>query len=148
MFLNLREDKGYTYGSYSRFNINYKTKSQIRAFAAVRNAVTDSAVVQILYEINRMNKEIVTEDELKLVKEKYAGSLIRSMEDPENIANFAYNTKTQNLPSNFYNELLKNIQKVTCEDISNVSKKYFNPKMMRVIAVSYTHLTLPTKRIV
>tara|TARA_A100001011_G_scaffold75491_1_gene77610 strand:- start:6735 stop:8804 length:2070 start_codon:yes stop_codon:yes gene_type:complete len=133
LFLNLREDKGYTYGSYSRFNINYKTKSQIRAFAVVRNSVTDSAIVQILYEIDRMNKEIVTEDELKLVKGKYAGSLIRSMEDPENIANFAYNTKTQNLPSNFYNELLKNIQKVTCEDISNVSKKYFNPNMMRVI---------------
>ena len=133
LFLNLREDKGYTYGSYSRFNINYKTKSQLRAFAAVRNAVTDSAVVELLYEIDRMSKEMVTEEELKLVKEKYAGSLIRSMEDPENIANFAYNTKTQNLPPNFYNNLLKNIQKVTREDISRVSKKYFNPNSMRVV---------------
>ncbi|MGA0373879.1 MAG: M16 family metallopeptidase [Flavobacteriaceae bacterium] len=133
LFLNLREDKGYTYGSYSRFNINHKTKSQFRAFAAVRNAVTDSAVIELLYEIDRMNKEIVTNEELKLVKEKYAGSLIRSMEDPENIANFAYNTKTQDLPPNFYNNLLKNIQKVTIEDISRVSKKYFDPNLMRVV---------------
>ena len=133
LFLNLREDKGYTYGSYSRFNINHKTKSQLRAFAAVRNAVTDSAVVELLYEIDRMSKEMVTEEELKLVKEKYAGSLIRSMEDPENIANFAYDSKTQNLPPNFYNNLLKNIQKVTREDISRVSKKYFDPKLMRVV---------------
>ncbi|MDG1027614.1 MAG: pitrilysin family protein [Flavobacteriaceae bacterium] len=133
LFLNLREDKGYTYGSYSRFDINHKTKSRIRAFAAVRNAVTDSAVVQLLYEIDRMSKEMVTEEELKLVKEKYAGSLIRSMEDPENIATFAYNTKTQNLPPNFYNNLLKNIQKVTREDISRVSKKYFDPSLMRVV---------------
>ena len=133
LFLNLREDKGYTYGSYSRFSINYKTKSQIRAFAAVRNTVTDSAVIQILYEFDRLNKEMVTEDELKLVKEKYAGSLIRSMENPENIANFAYNTKTQNLPQNFYNDLLKNIQKVTREDVYNVSKKYFNPNKMQVV---------------
>jgi zinc protease len=133
LFLNLREDKGYTYGSYSRFSINHKTKSQMRAFTAVRNAVTDSAVVQLLYEIGRMSKEMVTEEELKLVKEKYAGSLIRSMEKPENIANFAYNTKTQNLPANFYNNLLKNIQKVTREDISRVSKKYFDPSLMRVV---------------
>jgi predicted Zn-dependent peptidase len=133
LFLNLREDKGYTYGSYSRFNIEHKTKSQLRAFAAVRNAVTDSAVVQLLHEINRMSKELVTEEELKLVKEKYAGSLIRSMEDPENIANFAYNTKTQKLPLNFYNNLLKNMQKVTIEDISRVSKKYFDPSLMRVV---------------
>ena len=133
LFLNLREDKGYTYGSYSRFNINHKTKSRLRSFAAVRNAVTDSAVVQLLYEIDRMSKEMVTEEELKLVKEKYAGSLIRSMEDPENIASFAYNTKTQNLPPNFYNNLLKNMQKVTREDIFRVSKKYFDPKLMRVV---------------
>ena len=133
LFLNLREDKGYTYGSYSRFNTNHKTKSQLRAFAAVRNTVTDSAVVQLLYEIDRMSKERVTEEELKLVKEKYAGSLIRSMEDPENIANFAYNTKTQNLPPHFYNHLLKNVQKVSREDISRVSKKYFNPNLMRVV---------------
>ena len=133
LFLNLREDKGYTYGSYSRFNINHKTKSQFRAFTAVRNTVTDSAVVELLYEIDRMNKEMVTNEELKLVKEKYAGSLIRSMEDPENIANFAYNTKTQNLPPNFYNNLLKNIQLVTKEDISRVSKKYFNLNSMRVV---------------
>ena len=133
LFLNLREDKGYTYGSYSRFNINHKTKSQLRAFAAVRNSVTDSAVVQLLYEVNRMSKEMVTEEELKLVKKKYAGSLIRSMEDPENIANFAYNTKTQKLPPNFYNNLLKNIQKVTREDISRVSKKYFDPNLMWVV---------------
>ena len=54
------------------------------------------------------------------------------MEDPENIATFAYNTKTQNLPPNFYNNLLKNIQKVTREDISRVSKKYFDPSLMWV----------------
>ncbi len=133
LFLNLREDKGYTYGSYSRFNINHKTKSQLRAFAAVRNSVTDSAVVQLLYEVDRMSKEMVTEEELELVKKKYAGSLIRSMEDPENIANFAYNTKTQKLPPNFYNKLLKNIQKVTREDITRVSKKYFDPNLMWVV---------------
>ena len=133
LFLNLREDKGYTYGSYSRYTFNYKTKSRMRAFAAVRNAVSDSAVVELLYEIDRMSKEMVTEDELKLVKKKYAGSLIRSMENPENIANFAYNTKTQNLPDNFYNDLLKNIQKVTQEDIQRVSQKYFNPNQLRIV---------------
>ena len=133
LFLNLREDKGYTYGSYSRYTVNHKTKSRMRAFAAVRNAVTDSAVVQLLYEIDRINKEMVTEDELKLVKEKYAGSLIRSLENPQNIANFAYEIKTQKLPDNFYNMLLKNIQKVSREDIIRVSKKYFNPDHMQVV---------------
>lgn len=133
LFLNLREDKGYTYGSYSRYTIDHKTKSRLRAFAAVRNAVTDSAVVQLLYEIDRMSKELVSDEALNLVKEKYAGSLIQSMENPENIANYAYNIQTQNLPANFYNQLLINIQKVKKEDILEVSKKYFDSGKMRVV---------------
>ena len=133
LFLNLREDKGYTYGSYSRYSFNYKTKSRFRAYASVRNAVTDSSVLELLYEIDKMSKKFVSDEELDLVKKKYAGNLIRSMENPSNIANFAYNKKTQKLSSNFYNNLLKNIQKVNKEDIRRVSKKYLNPNYMRIV---------------
>lgn len=133
LFLNLREDKGFTYGSYSRYSFNHKTKSRLRASASVRNAVTDSSVVELLNEIQKMSKEIVSEKELDLVKKKYAGSLIMSMEQPSNIANFAYNIKTQQLSDNFYNDLLKNIEKVSKEDILRVSKKYLNPHILRVV---------------
>jgi predicted Zn-dependent peptidase len=133
LFLNLREDKGYTYGSYSRYSFDHKTNSIFRAYASVRNTVTDSSVVELLYEIRKMSNELVSNDELSLVKKKYAGSLIRSMEQPSNIANFAYNIKTQKLSENFYNDLLKSIEKVNKEDIRRVSKKYLNPNNLSVI---------------
>tara|TARA_B100001029_G_C15059993_1_gene457565 strand:+ start:1101 stop:2540 length:1440 start_codon:yes stop_codon:yes gene_type:complete len=133
LFLNLREDKGYTYGSYSRYSFNYKTKSRLRAYASVRNAVTDSSVFELLNEIDKMSKQFVSDNELSLVKRKYAGNLIRSMENPSNISNFAFNIKTQKLSANFYNNLFKNIQKVNKEDIRRVSKKYLNPNHMRVV---------------
>jgi predicted Zn-dependent peptidase len=133
LFLNLREDKGYTYGSDSSYSFNHKTNSRLRAYASVRNVVTDSSVLELLNEITKMSNEPVSDDELNLVKKKYAGSLIRSMEQPSNIANFAYNVKTQKLSKSFYNDLLKNIEKVSKEDISSVSKKYLNPNNLRVI---------------
>jgi len=49
LFLNLREDKGFTYGAYSGLSDSHKTKGRFRASTSVRNAVTDSAVVEILY---------------------------------------------------------------------------------------------------
>ena len=55
------------------------------------------------------------------------------MEQPSNIANFAYNIKTEKLSENFYNDLLKNIEKVSKEDISRVSKKYLNPNNLSII---------------
>ncbi len=133
LFLNLREDKGYTYGSYSRYSFNHKTNSRFRAYASVRNAVTDSSVVELLYEISKMSSELVSNDELSLVKKKYTGSLIRSMEQSSNIANFAYDIKTQKLSENFYNDLLKNIEKVSKDDIRRVSNKYLNPDNLNVI---------------
>ena len=48
LFNNLREDKGWTYGSYSGISESYKTKGLVIAQAQVRNEVTDSAAVELI----------------------------------------------------------------------------------------------------
>ena len=73
LFLNLREDKGYTYGSYSRMGNNKFTDSRFLASASVRNAVVDSAVVELLYEVDRMRNEVGSDEELNRAKAKYVG---------------------------------------------------------------------------
>jgi len=125
LFQNLREDKGYTYGSYSSFNTNHKTKSKFRASSSVRNAVADCAVVEMLKEIKKLAQEPITQEELDLVKAKYAGAFILSLEDPELIADFAYNVITQDLDKDFYRNFLKNINAVTSKDVQRVAKDYF-----------------------
>ena len=60
-----------------------------------------------------------------MVKAKYAGNFVISLEDPETIANFALNIKTQNLPADFYKIYLKNINKVTRDEVLAAAKKYF-----------------------
>lgn len=89
LFLNLREDKGFTYGAYSQLQDSHRTKARFKASASVRNAVTDSAVVEIISEIDRLRTHLVSDEELKNVKAKYAGNFVISLEDPETIANFA-----------------------------------------------------------
>ena len=69
LYQNLREEKGYTYGSYSRFGAD-KYVSRFRAYAEVRNEVTDSSVVQILKEVNRIRTEFVTDEVLTTAKAK------------------------------------------------------------------------------
>ena len=133
LFLNLREDKGFTYGAYSSFNDSYMTKAKFSASTSVRNAVTDSAVVEMLKEIDRLGSELVSDEELDLVKAKYAGTFVISLEDPETVARFALNIKTQELDSDFYKTFLQNINKVTKEDVLRVGKEYFLNDQARVI---------------
>jgi len=133
LFLNLREDKGYTYGSYSSIGNNKRTATRFRATASVRNEVTDSAVVELLSEIKRIRTELVTESELKKAKAKYVGSFVRSLENPATIARFALEVATENLDTDFYKNYLDNINAVTAEDVLRVAQKYFNVNQARVV---------------
>lgn len=133
LFLNLREDKGYTYGSYSSIGNNKRTATRFRATASVRNEVTDSAVVELLTEIKRIRTELVTESELKKAKAKYVGSFVRSLENPATIAQFALEVATENLDADFYTNYLDNINAVSAADVKRVAQKYFNVNQARVV---------------
>ena len=132
LFNNLREDKGWTYGSYSGIAESYKTKGIVIAQAKVRNDVTDSSAVELLKELNIMKSDFVTDQELLSAKAKYTGTFVLSLESPSTIATFARNIKTQDLPEDYYNTFLANIEKVTKEDVKQAAQKYFMTNNTRV----------------
>ncbi|MBQ4819797.1 pitrilysin family protein [Aquimarina sp. MMG016] len=133
LFLNLREDKGYTYGSYSRLDDDKYAPSRFRATASVRNAVTDSSVVEILKEVDRIIKEPVSAEELKNTKAKYVGNFVLALEKPETIARYALNIETEGLPKDFYKTYLERINSITVEDVQKAAKKYFSSSNARIV---------------
>ncbi|MBT8283308.1 MAG: insulinase family protein [Muriicola sp.] len=133
LFLNLREDKGYTYGSYSRIGDNKYVPSLFRASASVRNMVTDSSVVELLTEIDRIAKEPVSAKELENTKAKYVGNFVMALERPSTIARYALNIETEDLPSDFYKTYLERINAITIEDVQAAASKYFSAKNARVV---------------
>ncbi|MAV00176.1 MAG: peptidase M16 [Flavobacteriaceae bacterium] len=136
LFKNLREDKGYTYGAYSSLGSSRYGVSRFTAGAKVRNVVTDSAVVEIIKEINRIKTETVDAELLKNAKAKYVGNFIRRLESPQTIANYALNIKLNDLPKDFYETYLEKINAVSAEDVKRVANRYFNyPNGTRIIVV-------------
>ena len=133
LFLNLREDKAYTYGSYSGIGNDKYAPDLFRAYASVRNAVTDSSVVQILEEIKKITAEPVTEKELADAKAKYIGSFVMNIEKPEVIAGYALNIETEDLPKDFYKTYLEKINNITIEEVQQAAKKYFGVNNARIV---------------
>jgi zinc protease len=125
LFTNLREDKAFTYGAYSNFGVD-ELNSTFGASAKVRNEVTDSAITEFLYEINRMKNESVTEEDLVAAKASLSGSFGRSLESPASAANFALNIARYNLPSDYYNNYLSRLEAVTADDVMRVANTYMN----------------------
>lgn len=125
LFTNLREDKAFTYGAYSNFGVD-ELNATFGASAKVRNEVTDSAITEFLYEIDRMKNERVTEEDLVAAKASLSGSFGRSLESPASAANFALNIARYDLPSDYYNNYLSRLEAVTAEDVLRVANTYMN----------------------
>ena len=132
LFMNLREDKGYTYGAYSSLG-NDRYASAFTATAQVRNEVTDSSVVAFLEEIHRIRTEKVSEEELSNAKNKYVGNFVLSLEQPSTIARYALDIETEDLPEDFYETYLQKINEVTVDDVQRVAKKYFKLDQARIV---------------
>ena len=142
LFLNLREKHGWTYGAYSSIGSG-KYINKFRSGSSVRNAVTDSAVVEVFNELKRMRTELVSEEDLKNAKAKYVGNFVMQIEKPSTIAGYALNKETQGLPEDFYENYIKNINAVTAEDIKNAANKFFLANQTRVIIVGKAADVLP-----
>src|SRR5690554_1448374 len=132
--MNLREAHGWTYGARSNIGPT-RYVSTFRASSSVRNAVTDSAVVEFLKEIKRIREEKVDEETLANVKAGYIGNFVMQIEKPQTIARYALNTKLYNLPDNFYENFIANINAVTADDILRVANKYFSYDNSRIVVV-------------
>ena len=135
LFKNLREEHGYTYGAYSRLGSDRYGVARFRAYAKVRNMVTDSAVTEIVKEIVRIRTEAVDAEHLKDAKANYVGSFIRRLESPQSVANYALNIKLNDLPKDFYETYLEKINAVSASDVKRVANKYYKLANTRIIVV-------------
>jgi zinc protease len=130
--MNLREQHAWTYGASSSIGSG-KYVTKFKASSAVRNTVTDSAVVQFIKEIKRIRTEKVSQDVLKNVKAGYIGRFVMQVEKPQTVARYALNIETEKLPADFYEKYIQTINNVTADDIYRVANKYFLLDNMRIV---------------
>jgi len=133
LFNNIREDKGYAYGAYSGIGDDKYSKAKFRATTSTRPQVTDSALVEIIKEVEKIHNIPVSKDELKNAKAKYLGEFVLAMERPSTIANYAINIEMNNLNTDYYKNFLSNINKVTIEDVQKAANKYFKLNKAQIV---------------
>lgn len=141
--MNLREAHGWTYGASSYVGADKYTNSKFVASSQVRNAVTDSAVVEALKELKRIRTEKVSDEMLNNVKAGYIGRFVMQVEKPATVARYAVNSLTQGLPADFYENYIKSINAVTADDIMRVANKYMLQDNLRILIVSKGSEVIP-----
>ena len=132
--LNLREDKGYTYGARSYFNSDDEV-GPYTASAGVKGDVTDSAVVEFMREISEFQKTGISNDELTFMKMSIGQRDARNYEAPYQKAGFLQRIVHYNLDKDFVDKQNKIINEITKKEIDGLANKYLPVDKMNILVV-------------
>jgi len=130
--MNLREAHGWTYGANAIIGAD-KHVSKLRSTSAVRNVVTDSAVVEFIKEIKKIRTEKVSNELLTNVKASFIGKFVMQVQQPQAVARYALRIETENLPEDFYENYIRSINAVTPEQVQLAANKYFLVDNTRIV---------------
>ena len=134
LFLNLREDKGYTYGAYSSFGPDTYPRPLI-ANTEVRTAVTDGSMHELLGELNRLREEPVPAAELDDARRAIVAGFALSLERPTSLLNRWMEVKHNGLPWDYWDKYPAEIAKVRPDVIQTVARKYYDPNHLQIVCV-------------
>ena len=134
LFVNLREEKSYTYGAYSGFSAGM-LPGPWQANSQVRTDVTEGAMHEFFNEFRRIRDEKVPAGELEEKKRSVVASFALSLEFPAQLLNYAITRKDYNFPEDYWDTYPAKISAVTADDVQRVAKKYLTLDNIQIVAV-------------
>lgn len=130
---NIREDKGYTYGIGSML-FEMRNAGYFLTGTEVRKDVRDETLKEIRYEFERLQNELVDEEELALVKNYMLGQLLKSADGPYAMMDLFISAELHGKGLDFYNDALHSIRTIQAERIRELAQKYLNWDEMTIVA--------------
>lgn len=134
LFLNIREDKGYTYSVGSNVTAN-RYPGLFTAQSPVRTDVTEGTIREFMGEFKRIRDEKVTPVELENAKRAIVGQFALQLENPAGRLNNIITQKIYGLPANYWDTYPQKVNAITAEDVQRVAQKYVDINHMQIVAV-------------
>ena len=134
VFMNLREEKGYTYGAYTNLDARREAGS-FRATAEVRTPVTGDSLKEFFYEFGRIRDEQVTEKELTDAKTYLTGIFPIRLETLDGLIDQLLQIEMLGLPADYLQTYRDRIQAVTREEVQRVARLYVQPDRAAIVIV-------------
>ncbi|MFH0800895.1 MAG: pitrilysin family protein [bacterium] len=131
----VRSDEGLAYSCSSRFSTNTRERGTFEASCQTKGPTTHRAAALIKAEIERIMASPVTDSELAWAKDSYSNSFVFTLAPPRRMLINTLLLEYQGMPSDYYQNYLDNIRKVTRADILRVAKTYLHPGAMAILLV-------------
>ena len=131
---NIREDKGYTYSPFSTISARYQDAYWVQS-AAVTTDVTGPALKEILYEIDNLQENPPSADELDGIKNYAAGIFVLQNSTRGGIINQLNTLDFQELPDSYLEDYVSNVYAITPEKVSEIAETYLREDDMTLAII-------------
>ncbi|WP_207512102.1 M16 family metallopeptidase [Longitalea luteola] len=140
--INLREDKGWTYGARTNFNGDEYTGDFIFS-SGIKADATDSALAEVMKELKAYAANGIKEEELVFMKNAIGQRDALRYETGTQKAGFIQRMLQFNLPANYVDQQLKILKNITKPEIDALAKKYIQPDKLNMVLVGDKARILP-----
>lgn len=131
----IRDEMGLAYDVNSFFTSN-KERGLFQIEVQTKNESANSVISEILNQIKKMRKELVSDEELSDAKSYLTGSFPRRLDTNRKIADFLASVEFYNLGLDYAEKYPAYINSITKEDISRVAQKYLDPENFALVVVA------------
>ena len=140
--LNLRENKGWTYGARSGFSAD-KYTGYFAFSSGIRADVTDKALTEVMNEMTNYTAKGITQEEIAFMQSSLGQRDALMYETGIQKAGFLDRILEYNLPNNFVDEQNKILASISKADIDKSVKKWMNPETINILLVGDKNKIMP-----
>ncbi|MCB1025214.1 MAG: insulinase family protein [Acidobacteria bacterium] len=142
LFMNLREEKGYTYGAYSRV-YSKRYAGMFEATSEVRTSVTGESLKEFFYELNRIRDEKASDQELADAKSYLTGVFPIRAETQGGLTGLIVSQLLYDLPADYLETYRENVDAVTLDEVHRVAGKYIDVDNLAIVIVGDAEEVIP-----
>ena len=142
--MNLREDKGYTYGARTSFDFR-RAAGPFVLNASVQSEVTVEAIIEALDELHAIRgPRPVTDAELRAGRAALTRGYPRNFETAEQISRGAAQLALYDLPDDYFSTFMAKVMAVDEANVTRVAEQYIDPARLMTVIVGDREKVLPT----
>ena len=142
LFMNLREEKGYTYGAYSRV-YSKRHLGSFEATSEVRTAVTGDSLKEFFFELDRIRDEKAAEEELADATNYLTGVFPLRAETQSGLTGLIVAQQLYDLPEDYLETYRDKVKAVTLDEVQRVANKYIDAKKLAIVIVGDADEVIP-----
>jgi zinc protease len=133
--MNLREDKGYTYGAFTGY-FDARGQGTLFGFSQVRTDVTKESIAEMIKEFREIrDTRPPTADEIRRAQDNMTLSLPGQYESLAEIAGKITDIVTYDLPDDYYDRFSEKVRQTDTESLTELASRRLLPDQMVIVVV-------------